>query len=612
MTLRDYARVLVRRWWIIALVAGIAAVSAFVFSWVQTPMYEADAKLMYEPNIDVANPLTGASYDNPTTRIAEINGVVTVLGGPEMQQLGSELLEEELGGPPQAEYTVEGEVDSESGSSTTASIVSVWGRSSDAVVAQTAANTYSEAFIAWRVEKEKAAITDAIQALRDQMDGYKGAAKQSTEYLVLQQRLRDLQIRRATVTGNFRLAVPATLPDSPYEPRPLRSAVLGLAIGLFAGIGLAFLLEQFDTSIHGHQEVARILQRPVIGRVPKFGHGKGGDSAPGEARVVTLTDPDGHAAEAFRVLRSNLEFMSLDTHVRSIAVCSSEQGEGKSVTACNLAVSLALAGKQVILIDGDLRAPRVADYMGLSSQRGVTTVVTGRDRLEDALQRVDLTPAAEQDRSAVLGEPGVAGEGTTETIAASVSTAAAAGAAGDAELVVSEGAGEKVAGLREPPEFYPDAAGVGDTPGEPLDELVGGNGEGPRLYVLPRGPRAPNPGEVAASQRFADLIRECAERAETVIVDTPALLVVGDAGAIAGAVDGILYVVDPGKLKRPALEAAAERLTHLPAPVLGAVVVRQRGGRGYYASYDYEYRGGYATGDGQRSRSRSLVGRLKG
>ncbi|MBM3146902.1 MAG: hypothetical protein FJ000_03300 [Actinobacteria bacterium] len=634
MTLRDYARVLARRWWLIALVALVAAGSAFAFSYSQTRMYQADARLLYESSISVASPLTGATSDNPTTRQAELGAAVTVLASPDMRERGDELLQKELGGPPEAGYEVEGEIESSGDSASyTDNVVLVMGRSSDPVVASAAANAYAAAFIEWRIEKERAAINDALAALKDRMKGYRGAAKQSTEYVILAQRLEDLEIRKATITGNFRLVVPAIVPESPYEPRPLRSAILGLAVGLFAGIGLAFLLEQFDTGIHGHHEVARILHRPVIGRLPHFGDGRGGIAQGSASRVVTLTDPDGNAAEAFRMLRSNLEFMSLDRTVASIMVTSSEQGEGKSVTSCNLAVSLALAGIRVIFIEGDLRAPRVHEYLGLPNDRGITTVVTGKDEPLDALQKVHLSALHHE----AVGRPEAAARpapGTAAAAAGVTASAAAPAASADATAVVSATATEAASGgptdtdavtvpaaqlaadgvsvetvvrpdddvLRRSPE----SRSPTDGPAAVADATPGGNGsgdgEGAQMWVLTRGPRAPNPGEVVASKRFSEVIAEYTKAAELVIVDTPAFLVVGDAAAIARAVDGILFVVDPRAVKRPTLEAAAERLAHLPTPLLGAVVVGQSGGK-RYSSYDYGYRvAGYETDAGRGGR----------
>lgn len=584
MTLRDYARVLARRWWLILLVTVVAAGSAFAFSVAQTKMYQADAKLLYESSISVASPLTGATSDNPTNRQAELAAAVTILGSPDMQERGTGLVEDQLGGPPPAAYEVEGEVES-SGSDTsyTDSVVIVMGRSEDPAVAAAAANAYAEAFVGWRKEKERTAVNDAIAALKDRMKQYKGAAKQSTEYVILAQRLEDMEIRKATITGNFRLVVPAVVPESPYEPKPLRSAILGLAVGLFAGIGLAFLLEQFDTRIHGAAEVARILRRPVLGRIPRFGKGRGGTADADESRVVALSDPDGAAAEAFRVLRSNLEFMSIDADVRSIGITSSEQGEGKSVTACNLAVSLALAGKRVILVDGDLRRPRIHRYLGLENDRGVTTVVTGKDDPLDALQRVDVSAASAKAREQADEEPGDAFDADADAEDEVGDAIVGAAAAGEAEL--AEIGDDEPGGL-----------------GGFLDgSLASDNGQGARLSVLTRGPRAPNPGEITASQRFADVIAAYVEVAEIVLIDTPAFLAVGDAGAMARAVDSLLFVVDPDQVRRPTLEAAAERLAHLPAPLLGVVVLRRRAGAAYRSSYEYGYYSHDYHDTGQRS-----------
>ena len=112
----------------------------------------------------------------------------------------------------------------------------------------------------------------------------------------------------------------------------------------------------------------------------------------------------------------------------------------------------------------------------------------------------------------------------------------------------------------------------------------------------------PNPGEIVASRTFAHLIEAYKRHADLVIVDTPALLAVGDAAAIAGAVDGLVFVVDPSRVKRPALQAAAEQLQRLPTRLLGVVVLQHHGRS---TSYGYGYGSGYydsASGNGNGSR----------
>jgi len=327
-------------------------------------------------------------------------------------------------------------------------------------------------------------------------------------------------MRKATATGDFSVVVPASLPVAPYAPKPLRNAILGLAVGLFVAIGLVFLLEQFDTRLRGQEEVARFLGCPVIGRIPRIPHSA--DKQP----VPTLSDPDGQVAEAFRMLRGNLDFLALDSEMHSLAVTSSQQGEGKSVVACNLAVAAALAGRRVILLEGDLRRPRIQEYLGLGNERGLATVVTGAHKPMEALQRVDVN------------------------------------APGQARAFAPEN-------------------GFDGSPG---------------LYVLTHGPNVPNPGEIVASRTFAHLIEAYKSHADLVIVDTPALLAVGDAAAIARAVDGLVFVVDPARVKRPALRAAAEQLQHLPTRLLGVVVLQHHGRS---TSYSYGY--GYGSGSGRGS-----------
>ena len=118
-------------------------------------------------------------------------------------------------------------------------VVRVTAGSADPNLAATAANAYARAFIDWRTERVQEQITAAVDALKKQLALYSGAAKESTDYLVLQQRLQDMQILKATATGNFRMLVPASAPETPVSPKPVRSAVLGFAVGLFLAIGLA-------------------------------------------------------------------------------------------------------------------------------------------------------------------------------------------------------------------------------------------------------------------------------------------------------------------------------------------------------------------------------------
>lgn len=575
LTLRDYLAVVWRRKWVILLVTVVATGAAYVFAARQPERYMASSDLIYEAQIDVANPLSQYGYTNRAERDLEMRAISNILASPDMIARAEAILDDTFSGEyasnrPQRGGGKEGERDGAGGSgaggaegdaasdtpgySVTSSVpetdsnmvgsnvVSISATSTVAPLAAAAANAYAQAFVQWRKERQKELIAKAIAVVQDQMSRYPGEAQQSADFLILQQRLRDLQILAGTATGNYRVLVPAQEPAAPFEPRPLRSAALGLGVGLFAGIGLAFLLEQFDTRLRHQEEVTRILRQPILGRVPRIPKRLLGESA-----LVALRHPDGRAAEAFRIIRTNLDFMGVDTDVRSLLVTSCVQGEGKSVSVANLAVTMGLAGKKVVVVDGDLRRPRLHSYFGVENAVGVSTVVAGKTPLAKALEPVELAP-----------HEGAASDDFTEWAHSA-----------DARS---------------------------------------------RLYVLPSGPLPPNPGEIVNSQRFGQMIAALEKEADLVLVDSPALLAVGDTAALAAKVDGLVFLVDMHVVRRPQLLQAVEQLAKLPVKQMGLIVRTDGmgGGRyGYYGApygyYEYSGRDGRGRGgerdDGGRGRS---------
>jgi non-specific protein-tyrosine kinase len=533
LTLRSYGDVLWRRKWLVLLFAVVATAAALGYSLLQPKIYEASAELLYEKQVTVSNPLTGASYADSSERYALLASVGNVMESPDMKTRATAELREN--GHPVVGFDIEAEVvgaDAGATAITTSTIVRIAATSESPQLATAAANAYAEAYVTYRRETVKGQLLELIEAVRAEMATYKGAARQSTDYLVLQQRLQDLKLLRETATGNFRVLVPATVPDSPISPKPVLNALLGLAVGLLLGIGLAFLLEQFDTRLRHTEEVAAALQQPILGRIPRISH-----ALLKEGAVVALRHPDGQVAEAFRMVRTNLEFLAVDQQIRSLLVTSCLQGEGKSVAVANLAVTLTMAGKKVVVVDADLRRPRQHEYFGIPNERGLSTVATGRHALRDGMVPVEV-----------------------------------------AHL--------------ENGRFSQD-----------FTSWAHGADARSRLYVLPSGPIPPNPGEIVASQRLSKIINELGADADVVIVDTPAMLPVGDTSAIAPKVDGLIFLVDMHVIKRPQLSAAADQLARLPVRMLGAVV-RTDGVGGRYASSAY-YRYGYVStdsGNGDRRR----------
>ncbi|MCU1693581.1 MAG: putative tyrosine-protein kinase [Frankiales bacterium] len=171
----------------------------------------------------------------------------------------------------------------------------------------------------------------------------------------------------------------AELPGAPIAPRPKVAVALGLLLGLAVGVAFSVLREVLDTTLKTPNDVTQFLGLPTLGAIAF-------DPDAPKRPLVVLDNPQSIRAESFRQLRTNLQFVNVDEGPKSLVVTSSVPGEGKTTTTCNLAIALAQTGLQVILVEGDLRRPRVADYMGLESAVGLTDVLIGRADLEDVLQ----------------------------------------------------------------------------------------------------------------------------------------------------------------------------------------------------------------------------------
>lgn len=172
---------------------------------------------------------------------------------------------------------------------------------------------------------------------------------------------------------------PAQVPDSPVSPNVKRNLALGLLLGLMLGLGGAVLRSVLDTKIRTRQDVAAITADPVLGRI-SF------DPDAATRPLIVHDSPTSPRAEAFRSLRTNLQFLKVEGNPRSFVITSSGPAEGKSTTAANLAIAIAQAGSTVCIVDGDLRKPRVAELLGVEGGVGVTDVLIGRSELSTALQ----------------------------------------------------------------------------------------------------------------------------------------------------------------------------------------------------------------------------------
>lgn len=168
------------------------------------------------------------------------------------------------------------------------------------------------------------------------------------------------------------------LPTEPISPNRMRMLAVGVALGLLLGVGGAVLRSRLDNSVKDDESAARAAGVPVIGHV-----GQDRELAASHTVQWHSSSP---AAEAFRQLRTNLQFLRPDNPARMIMVSSAVPSEGKTTVAVNLALALAQSGRRVVLVEADLRRPRVARYLGLVGGVGLTNVLTGQAKLDDVLQ----------------------------------------------------------------------------------------------------------------------------------------------------------------------------------------------------------------------------------
>ncbi|RDH77809.1 protein tyrosine kinase [Mycolicibacterium moriokaense] len=172
----------------------------------------------------------------------------------------------------------------------------------------------------------------------------------------------------------------ASIPDDPVIPKTARNIAVGLGLGVLLGIGLAHLRDYLDNSVKDEAKLEEITHAGLVGRIPLDKERRKEPAIPFERDTSVI-------AESFRKLRTNLQFLAVDNPPRLIVVTSSLPGEGKTTTAINIALTLAEAGHNVVLVDGDMRRPMVAAYLNVVGTVGLSTVLSGAADLSHALQK---------------------------------------------------------------------------------------------------------------------------------------------------------------------------------------------------------------------------------
>ncbi len=387
--LRDYWRVIVRRSWIV-IVAIIATVTpAVALSAHQSSIYEADADMLIHvlPGESVFG--SGQQNINPDRLV---QNEISVLEGDVVYQRLIENLALEHD-PPGVNGSGFDDAD----------VITVSVQSGDPETAARLADAYIEAYI--DVKRERAVdgmvaastelqikITELhtqIEALDARIDASSTDDDSNAEadrralvdqQALFRQRIDQLQVDAALSAGSAELVRPAAVPSKPIKPTPVRTATLAALVGLLLGLCAAFLIDHLDDSVRSSDDLDRLgTDVPVLATVPNV--------PSRDNRPVAISAPESPPVEAFRHLRTNLQFLGIERKVRSIQVTSTRPGEGKSTTAANLAVVLAQTGANVVLVDADLRKPDLHRLFAIDGSNGLTNNLAG-DPMELTIQRI--------------------------------------------------------------------------------------------------------------------------------------------------------------------------------------------------------------------------------
>jgi Mrp family chromosome partitioning ATPase/capsular polysaccharide biosynthesis protein len=378
-TLRDYFSLVHRRKWIILAAVVLVPTVAYVQSSSQTKLYQAEARVLLSQS-NLANALTGTpefSVYQPVERLSQTNADVAralVVAQRTIRASGVDRTAGQLLG----------------GSSVTPDLnsnflfFSVTDRSPS--VATKLANAYAREFTIFRRELDTNAIRRTRQELEARMAQISArGGSGSSLYATLADKSELLRTMEALQTSNASVVHPATSAWK-VHPKPVRNGILGLALGLILGLGLAALREALDTRVRSGDEISERLGLPLLARLPEPPR-----RLRKENKLTMLREPNGPSAEATRMLRTNLDFVRLNKKSQIILVTSAVEAEGKSTTAANLAIALARGGKRVALVDLDLRRPFLHEFFPPRDHPGLTHVALGYASLQEALIKVPVT-----------------------------------------------------------------------------------------------------------------------------------------------------------------------------------------------------------------------------
>jgi polysaccharide biosynthesis transport protein len=393
MDIKDYIRPLIRWWWVILAASIVAGVSTFFYTRQQAPIYQARTTLVIGSSVYQANPTSNDLYlGQSLARFYADLAQRKPTRAATMEALGLNWL---------PSYVVQPLPNSQ--------LIEIIVSDTNPLRAQVVANELvnqlinlspagpqeneHQDFITEQLYGLEASIRETKDEIAKKQDDLKGmvSARQINEaeadIRALQGKMTTLQTNYANLVANSqrgasnKLTViePANLPTTPIGPNQAILVLLSAGLGFVLAAGAAYLLEYIDDTLKTSAEVARYSKSQVIGYIGEI------QKENNDGSYITK-QPRSLLAESFRYLRTNIEIAAGSSPLKVMLVTSSGVGDGKTSIAANLATVMAQGGKKVVLIDTDLRKPRIHKYLGLENTQGLTDLFHGRLDLHNALK----------------------------------------------------------------------------------------------------------------------------------------------------------------------------------------------------------------------------------
>jgi tyrosine-protein kinase len=355
---RRYLRQAWRRKWLLLAVIIALPLATYLLTERQTKVYEASNLMKVAPqNITISNQISFASSGaTETATIIKTTGV-------------ARLAARELGEDPNSAGALLGAIStSVEGESSDAGFLHITARDSSPQQAARIANAFAAAITQTRTNDAVGKIEATIASL----------SKQASINPTVKDQIDQLRATRATLQGTTQVIEPATPPSTPISPHPGRNARVAFILALLLAAALVPLLEAMDRRLREPEELEDLGDVPLLGSIPE-------DAFPDR--------PGGpFVHEAFQTLRAGLTYFNIDRTIASVLVASPGRGDGKTTVAANLARALAEDGRDVIVVDCDLRRPALAKRLGVGEQVnfGLDSVLIDRREVSDALVDVEV------------------------------------------------------------------------------------------------------------------------------------------------------------------------------------------------------------------------------